>query len=76
MLYKIFQFLTGAAVEDLTNNASNDLMDIEDDESSPVASTPNDNGNVPINPVMEKPNFIHQMNGVSYFISYNIYYYL
>lgn len=41
-------------------------MDIEDDESSPVASTPNDNGNLSVNPVMvDKPTFIHQTNGVS-----------
>lgn len=53
-------------MEDLTNNASSDLMDIEDDESSPVASTPNDNGNLPVNPVLvDKPTFIHQTNGVS-----------
>ncbi|XP_023020921.1 tub domain-containing protein ktub isoform X2 [Leptinotarsa decemlineata] len=50
-------------IEDLTNNTSTDLMDIEDDESSPVASTPNDNGNVPINPAVDKPSFIHQVSG-------------
>jgi tubby-related protein 1 len=45
-------------VEDLTNNASNDLMDVEDDESSPVASTPN-NGNMPVNPIIEQQTFIN-----------------
>ncbi|KAG5870652.1 hypothetical protein JTB14_010570 [Gonioctena quinquepunctata] len=55
--------MDGTIVEDLTNNASSDLMDIEDDESSPVASTPNDNGNVPVDPIVDKPNFIHQVNG-------------
>lgn len=40
-------------------------MDIEDDESSPVASVPNENGNLPVNPIPEKPTFIHQTNGVS-----------
>jgi tubby-related protein 1 len=45
-------------VEDLTNNASSDLMDVEDDESSPVASTPN-NGNMPVNPIIEQQTFIN-----------------
>ncbi|CAG9823064.1 unnamed protein product [Phaedon cochleariae] len=53
-------------VEELTNHGSTDLMDIEDDESSPIATTPNDNGNVPVNPIIaDKPNFIHQNNGMT-----------
>uniref|UniRef100_A0A6P7G6T5 Protein king tubby n=1 Tax=Diabrotica virgifera virgifera TaxID=50390 RepID=A0A6P7G6T5_DIAVI len=56
--------MDGTLVEDLTN-ASSDLMDVEDEESSPVASTPNDNGNMPINPIPDKPNFIHHTNGAS-----------
>lgn len=51
-----------AMVEDLTHNASSDLMDVEDDESSPVASTPN-NGNVPINPLTDQPAFINNTGG-------------
>lgn len=51
-------------MEDLTNNASGDIMDVEDEESSPVASVPNENGNVPVNPIPDKPAFIHQTNGV------------
>nr|CAI5824796.1 unnamed protein product [Callosobruchus analis] len=54
--------IDGTVVEDITDNA-NDLMDIEDEESSPVATTPNNNGNIPINPIDDKPNFIHQTNG-------------
>lgn len=38
-------------------------MDIEDEESSPVVTTPL-NGNVPINPIMEQPAFISTQNGV------------
>ncbi|KAF2903136.1 hypothetical protein ILUMI_03053 [Ignelater luminosus] len=45
-------------VEDLTNGPSSDLMDIEDDESTPVASTPS-NGNMPINPIIEQPMLIN-----------------
>ncbi|KAB0799248.1 hypothetical protein PPYR_07128 [Photinus pyralis] len=45
-------------IEDLTN-CSSDLMDVEDDESSPVASTPNNNGNIPINPLGEQPLLIN-----------------
>ncbi|KAK5643618.1 hypothetical protein RI129_007463 [Pyrocoelia pectoralis] len=45
-------------IEDMTN-CSTDLMDIEDDESSPVASTPNNNGNIPINPLVEQPLLIN-----------------
>ncbi|CAH1100594.1 unnamed protein product [Psylliodes chrysocephalus] len=56
--------MDGTLVEDLTNTTS-DLMDVEDEESSPVASTPNDNGNMPINPIPDKPNFIHQVNGAT-----------
>lgn len=43
-------------------------MDIEDEESSPVASVPNENGNLPVNPISEKPSFMHQTNGVSFFL--------
>ncbi|CAG9865342.1 unnamed protein product [Phyllotreta striolata] len=53
------------STDDDFNGASNDLMDVEDDESSPVASTPNDNGNVPVNPIPDKPKFIHQTNGAT-----------
>lgn len=60
-------FFLGMVVEDLTNNASNDIMDIEDEESSPVAAVPNENGNLPVNPTPEKPAFIHQTNGVRIF---------
>ncbi|XP_056641480.1 protein king tubby isoform X1 [Diorhabda sublineata] len=56
--------IDGTVVEDLTTDP-NDLMDVEDEESSPVASTPNDNGNVPINPIPDKPSFIQQVNGTS-----------
>lgn len=39
-------------------------MDIEDDESTPVASTPS-NGNMPINPIIEQPMLINsQINSV------------
>ncbi|XP_044254468.1 protein king tubby isoform X2 [Tribolium madens] len=51
-----------ADVEDLTNTASNDLMDVEDDESSPIASTPN-NGNMPVNPIIDQPAFINNGTG-------------
>lgn len=51
-------------VEDLTTG-NPDLMDVEDDESSPVTATTPSNGNVPINPIVDKPNFINQNNGVS-----------
>lgn len=37
-------------------------MDVEDDESSPVASTPN-NGNMPINPIIDQPSFISTGTG-------------
>ncbi|XP_019870700.2 protein king tubby [Aethina tumida] len=49
-------------VEDLTTG-NPDLMDVEDDESSPVTATTPSNGNVPINPIADKPNFINQNNG-------------
>ncbi|XP_060531735.1 protein king tubby [Cylas formicarius] len=51
--------MDGTIVEDLTTNnlTVGDLMDIEDDESSPVASTPNGNSGVSINPINEQPNF-------------------
>jgi hypothetical protein len=52
------QMFADTVVEDLTNNASSDLMDVEDDESSPVASTPN-NGNMPVNPIIEQQTFIN-----------------
>lgn len=60
----LFSYFLGTVVEDLTNNASSDIMDIEDEESSPVASVPNENGNLPVNPIPDKPSFIHQTNGV------------
>lgn len=52
----------------MSNNASSDLMDVEDEESSPIAVTPNDNGNMPVNPIADKPNFIHQTNGVRFIV--------
>lgn len=66
-------FFSETVVEDLTNNDS-DIMDIEDEESSPIASLPNENGNLPVNPIPDKPSFIHQTNGVRKFgTSYHIF---
>lgn len=48
-------------------------MDVEDEESSPVVTTPL-NGNLPINPIIEQPAFINNQNGVSLFILYVICY--
>lgn len=44
-------------------NPNNDLMDIEDEESTPV-TTP-DNGSAAVNPMSEHPTFINQPNSVS-----------
>lgn len=46
-------------------------MDVEDEESSPVVTTPI-NGNVPINPIIEQPAFINNQNGVSYEFYFSI----
>ncbi|KAI4462713.1 tubby-related [Holotrichia oblita] len=43
-------------------NPNNDLMDIEDEESTPV-TTP-DNGSAAVNPMSEHPTFINQPNSV------------
>lgn len=50
--------------ENLTKT-SNELMDIEDEESTPVTSTP-DNGNMPVNPLIEQPTTFmnNQTNGI------------
>lgn len=44
-------------------NPNNDLMDIEDEESTPV-TTP-DSGSAAVNPITEHPTFINQPNSVS-----------
>ncbi|GJQ84218.1 hypothetical protein Trydic_g12040 [Trypoxylus dichotomus] len=43
-------------------NPNNDLLDVEDEESTPV-TTP-DNGNAAVNPIAEHPTFINQPNTV------------
>ncbi|KRT79974.1 hypothetical protein AMK59_8140, partial [Oryctes borbonicus] len=52
--------LEDSPTEDM--NPSNDLMDIEDEESTPV-TTP-DSGNAAVNPIAEHPTFINQSNSV------------
>ncbi|XP_017775648.1 PREDICTED: protein king tubby [Nicrophorus vespilloides] len=46
-------------VEDLTISSSNELMDIEDEESTPI-TTSSDNGAMPINPINDQPNLINR----------------
>ncbi|KAL3267075.1 hypothetical protein HHI36_011215 [Cryptolaemus montrouzieri] len=53
-----------ALVEDLTNRNATDLLDIEDDESSPISGSALNNGNVSINPNRESDAFVNgHMNG-------------
>lgn len=47
-------------------NPSSDLMDIEDEESTPV-TTP-DNESATVNPIGEHPTFINQPNSVSIYL--------
>ncbi|XP_018562980.1 protein king tubby [Anoplophora glabripennis] len=49
----ILNNVDGTKIEQLTNNG-NDLMDLEDDESSPVISAQNDDTNMSIKPTNEK----------------------
>lgn len=49
---------SGDVVEQLSNNG-NDLVDLEDDESSPITSTPNDDDEkIPIKSNNEKPSLL------------------
>ncbi|KAK4885894.1 hypothetical protein RN001_002165 [Aquatica leii] len=48
-------------VEDLVNDPT-DLMDVEDEESSPIASTPNNNGSMPVNPITEQLTISNEVN--------------
>ncbi|KAF5302821.1 hypothetical protein FQA39_LY02001 [Lamprigera yunnana] len=48
-------------IEDLANDCT-DLMDVEDEESSPIASTPNNNGNMPVDPMVEELVISSDMN--------------
>lgn len=41
-----------------TDKMGNHLVDVEDEESSPITSTPT-NGNLPISPLMEQPTLIN-----------------
>ncbi|KAF5290207.1 hypothetical protein FQR65_LT11641 [Abscondita terminalis] len=45
-------------------NDPSDLMDIEDDESSPIASTPNNNLNMPVNPISEQLTITNEVNAI------------
>lgn len=55
----------GMAVEDLTTITSSELLDVEDEISTPVTTTVVNNGNTDTNPVRETSTFISsQLNGV------------
>lgn len=45
----------------LDNDVSSELVDVEDEESTPVTSTPK-NGDANVNPINEQP--INQINGM------------
>lgn len=45
----------------LDNDVLNELVDVEDEESTPVMSTPK-NGDANVNPINEQP--INQINGM------------
>lgn len=64
-LYIIYNYVwSGTAIEDLTTITSNELLDVEDEISTPVTTTMN-NGNTDTNPVRESSPFINtQVNGV------------
>lgn len=49
-------------------------MDVEDEESTPVTSTP-DNGNMPVNPLIEQPSSFmnNQLNGVGILLNFTYY---
>lgn len=54
----------GTAVEDLTTVTSSELLDVEDEVSTPVTMATN-NGNAEVNPAREQTTFIsNQTNGV------------
>lgn len=64
-LHVRYIFFVGTAIEDLTTIASSgELLDVEDEISSPVTTATN-NGNTDANPVRESSTFISsQINGV------------
>ncbi|XP_018326719.1 protein king tubby [Agrilus planipennis] len=57
--------LHDSQIDDLANSASIDLVDIEDEESSPVTMTvSNNNGNVPVSPIIDKSKAKYPINSV------------
>lgn len=57
-------FFSGAAVEDLTTITTNELLDVEDEISTPVTPAIN-NGNTETNPVKQSTFINSQVNGVN-----------